>query len=51
MRLRYDKKADTLQLLVRDEEVSSTKAMDEDVSVAYDSKGGIMKITVNKIMH
>ncbi len=50
MRLRYDKKTDTMQLLIKDGETSSTRALDEDVSVAYSPKDEVTAITVNNAL-
>ncbi len=50
MRLRYDKKTDTMQLLIKDGETSSTRALDEDVSVTYSPKEEVTAITVNNAL-
>lgn len=46
MRMRYDKKTDQLQLLIRDDKDVTQKALDEDVTVAYTKEGELAKISV-----
>lgn len=47
MQMRYDKKTDRLQLLIRDDKETSSKALDEDVTVAYTRDGEVAKVIVN----
>ncbi len=47
MQMRYDRKTDRLQLLIRDDKETSSKALDEDVTVAYTKEGEVAKISVN----
>ena len=46
MRMRYDKKTDQLQLLIREDKDTTPKALDEDVTVAYTKDGEVAKISV-----
>lgn len=50
MRMRYDKKTDQLQLLIEDEKDTTSKALDEDVTVAYTKDGKVAKISVNNAL-
>ncbi len=47
MQMRYDRKTDRLQLLIHDDKETSSKALDEDVTVAYTREGEVAKISVN----
>ena len=47
MRMRYDKKTDQLQLLIEDETDTTSKVLDEDVTVAYTKDGKVARISVN----
>jgi len=46
MRMRYDKKTDQLQMLIRDETETTARKLDEDVTVAYTKSGEIAKISI-----
>ena len=50
MRMRYDKKTDQLQMLIRDDQVTVCKALDEDVSIAYTKSGEVAKISINNAL-
>ncbi len=50
MRMRYDKKTDQLQLLIEDEQDTTPKVLDEDVTVAYTKDGKVAKISVNNAL-
>jgi ferredoxin/uncharacterized protein YuzE len=47
--MRYDKKTDRLQLLIRDDQDTS-KRLDEDVTVAYSKDGEVANISVNNAL-
>lgn len=47
MRMRYDKKTDRLNMLVSEEEEATSKALDEDVTIAYAKNGEVTKISVS----
>jgi len=46
MRMRYDKKTDQLQMLIRDDTETTSRRLDEDVTVAYTKSGEIAKISI-----
>ena len=46
MRMRYDKKTDQLQMLIRDETETTARKLDEDVTIAYTKSGEIAKISI-----
>jgi ferredoxin/uncharacterized protein YuzE len=50
MRMRYDKKTDQLQLLIRDDKDVTPKALDEDVTVAYNKDGEVATISVKNAL-
>ncbi len=50
MQMRYDRKTDRLQLLIRDDKETNSKALDEDVTVAYTKDGQVAKISVNNAL-
>ncbi len=50
MRMRYDKKTDQLQLLIRDDEETNSRALDEDVTVAYTKDGEVARISVKNAL-
>jgi len=50
MRMRYDKKTDQLQLLIRDDKDVTPKALDEDVTVSYTKDGEVAKISVKNAL-
>jgi len=50
MRMRYDKKTDQLQLLIEDETDTTSKVLDEDVTVAYTKDGKVARISVNNAL-
>jgi ferredoxin/uncharacterized protein YuzE len=50
MRMRYDKRTDQLQLLIRDDTETTPKALDEDVTVAYTKDGEVAKISVKNAL-
>ncbi len=50
MRMRYDKRTDQLQLLIRDDTDGTPKALDEDVTVAYTKDGEVAKISVSNAL-
>jgi ferredoxin/uncharacterized protein YuzE len=48
--MRYDKKTDQLQLLIREDKDTTPKALDEDVTVAYTKDGEVAKISVKNAL-
>lgn len=48
--MRYDRRTDQLQMLVRDEQDTTTRELDEDVTVAYTKSGEIAKINVKNAL-
>ena len=50
MRMRYDRKTDELQLLIREDKETTTKVLDEDVTVAYTKTGEVAKISVKNAL-
>jgi ferredoxin/uncharacterized protein YuzE len=50
MQMRYDRKTDRLQLLIRDDKETTSRALDEDVTVAYTKDGEVAKISVNNAL-
>ena len=50
MRMRYDKKTDMLQLLIRDDKDVTPKALDEDVTVTYTKSGEVAAISVKNAL-
>lgn len=50
MRMRYDKKTDQLQLLIRDDKDVTPKALDEDVTVGYTKDGEVATISVKNAL-
>lgn len=50
MRMRYDKRTDQLQMLIRDDEDTTSKALDEDISIAYTKKGEVAKISIKNAL-
>ena len=50
MRMRYDRKTDELQLLIREDKDTTAKALDEDVAVAYTKAGDVAKISVKNAL-
>ncbi len=50
MRMRYDRKTDQLQLLIRDDTDATPKPLDEDVTVAYTKDGEVAKISVSNAL-
>src|SRR3990172_10336385 len=50
MRMRYDRRTDQLQMLVRDEQDTTTRELDEDVTVAYTKSGEIARINVKNAL-
>jgi ferredoxin/uncharacterized protein YuzE len=50
MRMRYDKKTDQLQMLIRDDKDTTPKALDEDVTIAYTKNGEVAKISINNAL-
>ncbi|MGA8903406.1 MAG: ferredoxin [Candidatus Bathyarchaeia archaeon] len=50
MRMRYDKRTDQLQLLIRDEKDVTPKALDEDVTVGYTKDGEVATISVKNAL-
>lgn len=45
--MRYDKRTDELQMLIRDDKDTTTKKLDEDVTITYAKTGEVAKISVN----
>lgn len=45
--MRYDKRTDELQLRMQDDEGVTSKALDEDVTIAYSKDGNIAQISIN----
>lgn len=50
MRMRYDRKTDELQLLIREDKDATPKVLDEDVTVAYTKSGEVAKINVKNAL-
>jgi ferredoxin/uncharacterized protein YuzE len=50
MRMRYDKKTDQLQMLIRDDAETTTKALDEDITVSYARSGEIASVSINNAL-
>jgi len=50
MRMRYDRKTDQLQLLIREDKDTTSKVLDEDVTVAYTKDGEVAKISVKNAL-
>jgi len=50
MRMRYDRKTDELQLLIREDKDTTPKVLDEDVTVAYARNGEVSKISVKNAL-
>jgi len=50
MRMIYDKKTDRLQLLIQDEKETTSRALDEDVTLAYTKDGAVAKISINNAL-
>jgi ferredoxin/uncharacterized protein YuzE len=50
MRMRYDKKTDQLQLLIREDKDTTPKVLDEDVTVAYTKDGEVARINVKNAL-
>ncbi|MGD0177614.1 MAG: ferredoxin [Candidatus Bathyarchaeia archaeon] len=50
MRMRYDKRTDQLQLLIRDDKDVTPKALDEDVTVGYTKDGEVATISVKNAL-
>jgi ferredoxin/uncharacterized protein YuzE len=50
MRMRYDRKTDQLQMLIRDDKDAISRKLDEDVTVAYTKSGEVAKISVSNAL-
>jgi ferredoxin/uncharacterized protein YuzE len=50
MRMRYDKKTDEMQMLIQDDKDTTSKALDEDVTVAYTKNGEVAKISIKNAL-
>jgi len=50
MRMRYNRKTDELQLLIREDKDATPKVLDEDVTVAYTKTGEVTKISVKNAL-
>jgi len=50
MRMRYDRKTDQLQMLIRDDQITTSKVLDEDVSIAYAKNGQVAMISINNAL-
>ena len=50
MRMRYDKRTDQLQMLISEDQVASSKPLDEDVTVSYNRNGEIAGISVSNAL-
>lgn len=48
--MRYDRKTDELQLLIREDKDTTSKVLDEDVTVAYTKAGEVAKINVKNAL-
>ena len=48
--MRYDKRTDLLQMLIGDEKDTTSKQLDEDVTVTYNKTGEIASINVNNAL-
>ena len=51
MRMRYDKKTDQLQMLITSDTDTTTRKLDEDVTVAYTKAGTIAKISISNALN
>jgi ferredoxin/uncharacterized protein YuzE len=49
--MRYDKKTDQLQMLITSDTDTTTRKLDEDVTVAYTKAGTIAKISVSNALN
>jgi ferredoxin/uncharacterized protein YuzE len=50
MRMRYDKKTDQLQLLIQEDKGSTSRVLDEDVTVTYTKDGNVATISINNAL-
>lgn len=50
MRMRYDKRTDQLQMLIREDKDTTTRELDEDVTLTYTKNGEIAKISINNAL-
>lgn len=50
MHMRYDRKTDRLQLLIRDDNDTTSRRLDEDVTVSYTKAGDVASISVNNAL-
>ena len=48
--MRYDKKTDQLQMLITDDADTTTRKLDEDVTVNYSKSGAISKISISNAL-
>jgi len=48
--MRYDKKTDLLQMLITDDADTTTRKLDEDVTVNYSKSGAISKISISNAL-
>lgn len=48
--MRYDRKTDELQLLIREDKDTTPRVLDEDVTVAYTKAGEVAKISVKNAL-
>lgn len=50
MRMRYDRRTDRLQMVIREGECFKPEALDEDVTISYSNKGEIARIDVGNAL-
>ena len=50
MRMRYDKRTDKLQMLIRDEDEARSNALDEDVTLGYAKDGEVVRISISNAL-
>ena len=48
--MRYDKRTDKLQMLIRDDKETSSKVLDEDVTIAYTKGGEVTRISISNAL-
>ncbi len=51
MRMRYDKRTDQLRMLVREDTNTTSRKLDEDITVDYTGSGEIARINVNNALN
>lgn len=48
--MRYDRRTDQLQMLIRDDKDTTSRKLDEDVTVAYTKDGEVAKISISNAL-